>query len=227
MHTLPLLRTFLFAVVAFSFPIAALAVFGYGVDRGQAANVVSVIYGVGLFLAIFASLFPLKSLRDWTLFQRVESLVLVYLGMSYITHLSWELGWLLGHDWIIANRDSPLTYLWWAYIDGGDARYATVEPTLLVMEILSVCNGMLGMCALWLFFRSNRTSKLAVLLMVVTASVHLYSASLYYLTEILFGLPNVGTGFIARWIKFGLANLPWVICPWLVFWWAYQKLTFT
>jgi hypothetical protein len=40
-------------------------------------------------------------------------------------------GWLISHDWILANADSPWAYMWWAYINGGDARYAAVDEMLL------------------------------------------------------------------------------------------------
>ena len=49
------------------------------------------------------------------------------------------------------------------------------------------------------------------------AVVHIYSTSLYYGSEILESLPNVDTtSFLDTWIKFGLANLPWLIFPWFV-----------
>jgi hypothetical protein len=55
--------------------------------------------------------------------------------------------------------------------------------------------------------------------------VHLYSASLYYGSEILAGFPNVDTrSFLDAWIKFGLANAPWVVFPWLVLYWGTRTL---
>jgi len=226
MNSLLLTRVLLFSCVAFSFPVAAVMVYGFGFDRQHTADGLSVIYGVGLTIAIFASLLPFSCIQNWSRLQRVESLVLVFLGMSYVTHLSWELGWLLFHEAIIASPDAAWSYTWWAYIDGGDARYANPEITLIVMELLSVTNGAVGMAALVTYLRSHRSSSVAVLIMMATAVVHLYSASLYYLTEILDGLPNVNAeSFISLYIKFGLANSPWVIAPWFVFWWAHQKLT--
>ena len=64
--------------------------------------------------------------------------------------------------------------------------------------------------------------------MAATAVVHLYSASFYYLSELLDGLPNVDTtSFVATYVKFGLANAPWVVAPWFVFRWAWVKLAAT
>ena len=226
MTTLVLTRIIALLSVALVFPLATVAVFGFDADRQQVANVISYVYCFGLIAAVFAPLLPLASLKEWTQFQRVESVVLLFLGMSYFTHLSWELIWLLAHDAIIAAYDSPWAYSWWAYIDGGDARYASANPLIIAMEILSVSNGVAGMYALIRYLRSHRTDQFAVLIMCLTAVLHFYSASLYYLSEILEGMPNVDTtSFVSTWIKFGLANSLWVVTPWFVFWWAKKKLT--
>lgn len=211
--------------MALSFPLAAVAVFGFGTDRHVTADVLSVVYGFGIAIGLTTSLWPLPCLRDWSLSRRLESLVLMFLGMSYFTHLTWELGWLLLHKIIAASPDAPWAYAWWAYIDGGDARYANPSSTLLGMEVLSVTNGLIGATALAIFLKSQRTHRAAVLVMACTAVVHLYSASLYYLTELLDGLPNVNTqSFVGLWIKFAFANLPWVVVPWCVFAWAHARL---
>jgi phosphate/sulfate permease len=72
--------------------------------------------------------------------------------------------------------------------------------------------------ALALFLRSGRSHRGAALVLCGTAVVHLYSAALYYLTEILGGMPSVDTqSFVGTYIKFGLANLPWLVGPFFVF----------
>jgi hypothetical protein len=214
-------RALTFGPVALSFPLSAVAVFTFGVDRHLAADVLSVVYSVGLALALSTSFWPLPSLRAWSRAMRIESLVIAYLVMSYVTHLSWELGWLVLHDAIAAHPGAPWAYAWWAYIDGGDARYAHAEPLLLAMETLSVTNGIVGAITLVRWIRSGRTSIVAVLVLAGTAVVHLYSALLYYLVEIVGGLPSVNTSsIIATYFKFGLANAPWVVTPFFVFAWA-------
>lgn len=223
MNTLLLWRLFFFGSVAMSFPLAALAVFAFGADRHLTADVLSVVYGFGIAIGLTTSYWPLPCLQPWDKQRRRESLVLMFLGMSYFTHLTWELGWLLLHNLIANSPDAPWAYAWWAYIDGGDARYAHPDSTLLGMEILSVTNGLVGATALTLFLRSGRKHRGAVLVMAATAVVHLYSASLYYLTELLHGLPNVNTqSFVGLWIKFVFANLPWIVVPWCVFAWAHD-----
>lgn len=207
--------------VALAFPVAAWAVFGLGTDRKETADLLALIYSFGLFLGFTTSLWPLPSLRRWTLNQRVESLCLLFLIVSCITHLSWELVWLIGHEAIAVSRDAAWAYPWWAYIDGGDMRYAQATPTLLMMEMLSVANGVVCAIGLTLWYRSQGRDMRAVLLFMAMAVVHLYSTSLYYGGEILAGLPNVDTSsFLDSWIKFGLANASWLVFPPVVLAWG-------
>jgi len=65
---------------------------------------------------------PLKSLQAWARERRARSTALLFLGMSYVTHLTWELGWLLLHERIEAARRLvglppwvvvPPLVLWW------------------------------------------------------------------------------------------------------------------
>lgn len=220
-----LARCVTFGAVALSFPVSGVSVFAFDVDRHAAANLLSLVYSIGLVLALSTPYWPLPGLRRWTRGERLESFVLAFLAMSYLTHLSWELGWLVLHDSIARSPDAAWAYGWWAYIDGGDARYARSEPGLLAMESLSVVNGLVGATSLARFIRSKRTDRVAVLVLAATAVVHLYSASLYYLGELVAGLPNVDTSStIATYFKFGLANAPWVIAPLFVFAWAKERI---
>jgi len=211
--------------VALAFPVAATLVFGFGADRKQTADALAIVYSFGLFLTFTTSLWPLGSLRSWVRFARIESMAVIFMAVSYVTHLSWELVWLLFHGSIQAARDSAWAYPWWAYIDGGDMRYAGSDSTLVMMEILSVTNGIIGAFGLARWIRSRGTDAKAVMLCMATAVVHLYSTSLYYGSEILDGLPNVDTtSFLATWIKFGLANAPWLVFPWVVLYWGVKTL---
>jgi len=211
--------------VGLAFPVATAAVFAWGADRDLAADRLAIVYATGLFAAFTTSLWPLPSLRGWSRFARIESLCMLFMIVSYLTHLSWELGWLVLHDAIAGARDAAWAYPWWAYIDGGDLRYAQAPANLLAMEVLSVANGMVGVLGLVLWHRSHHSDPRAVLLCMATAVVHLYSASLYYGSEILAGLPNVDTrSFLDTWIKFGLANAPWIVFPWCVLYWGARTL---
>jgi hypothetical protein len=212
--------------VVLAFPVATAAVHAFGADRDVVADALSVVYAFGLFAAFSTSLWPLPGLRRWSRAERVESAALLFMIVSYATHLSWELVWLVFHDAIAGARDAAWAYPWWAYIDGGDLRYAEASPTLLAMEGLSVANGCVGAAGLWLWLRSGRRDRRGVLLCMATAVVHLYSTCLYFGSEILAGLPNVDTtSFLDSWIKFGLANAPWLVFPWLVLAWGVRNLS--
>lgn len=205
--------------------VGVVAVFVADADRDTTADWMLLVYSIGLFGAFATAFLPLPSLRDWSMAQRVRSAAFLFMGISYATHLSWELGWLTLHNRINDLYDSWWAYIWWAYIDGGDLRYSTAPVELITIEILSVTNGTIGAIAFWLWFRSKGSDHRAVLLMMATAVVHLYSTSYYYLTEILDGMPNVDTSsFNDSFIKFGLANSPWIIMPTLVLWWGYHFL---
>jgi hypothetical protein len=220
-----LARALTLGPVALAFPVATAAVFIFDADRNAAADLLSVVYSFGLFLGFTTSLWPLPRLSGWTRFRRIESLCVVFLAVSCITHLSWELVWLLFHDTIANSKDAAWAYPWWAYIDGGDLRYAQAPSNLVMMEILSVSNGVMGTSGLVLWFRSGKRDPRGLLLCMATAVVHLYSTSLYYGSEILEGLPNVDTSsFLDTWIKFGLANLPWLVFPWFVLYWGWRRL---
>jgi hypothetical protein len=207
--------------VALAFPVATWLVFGLGTDRKATADVLAIIYSFGLVLGFTTSLWPLPSLQRWTFRDRVQSLCLLFLIVSSLTHLSWELVWLITHDAIATARDAAWAYPWWAYIDGGDMRYAEATPTLLMMEVLSVTNGVIGATGLVLWYRSRGRDVRSILLFMAMAVVHIYSTSLYYGGEIIAGLPNVDTSnFLDTWIKFGLANVSWLIFPPFVLVWG-------
>lgn len=219
-------RLVLLAPVVLAFPLGSAAVFSFGADRGTVADAIAWTYSVGLFTAFTTAFWPLRTLRTWDGERRARSAALLFLVVSYVTHLSWELGWLLLHERIAAARDAAWAYPWWAYIDGGDARYASAPPALVTIEILSVVNGLLGTTGLILWLRSAGRDRRALLLFMATAVVHLYSTSYYYLSEILAGLPNVDTSSVTdAWIKFGLANAPWLTMPWVVLWWGWRRLS--
>jgi len=225
MRAVVLARILTLGPVLLAFPLGSVAVFRLGADRVVTADVIAWIYSVGLFAAFSTSFWPLPGLRTWDRERRIRSAVLLFVVVSYATHLSWELIWLLLHERIASARDAAWAYVWWAYIDGGDQRYATVPVELLTIEVLSVVNGLVGTTALVLWWRSRGRDPRAVLLVMATSVVHLYATSYYYLSEIIAGLPNVDTtSFTDTFIKFGLANAPWLTMPWLVLWWGQRAL---
>jgi hypothetical protein len=220
-----LARVVTLAPVLLAFPVGIVAVFEAGADRNATADAIAWAYSVGLFTAFSTAFWPLPGLRSWTLERRALSAVFLFLVVSYTTHLSWELGWLLLHERMPDLKNVPWAYVWWAYIDGGDFRYATAPAELLTIEVLSVLNGALGFTGVALWVRSKGRDERAVLIFMATAVVHLYSASYYFLSEAIPGFPNVDTSsFTDLYIKFCLANAPWLTMPWIVLWWGQRVL---
>ncbi len=213
------------AVIALSLPAGAVAVFGFDADRGTTADAVSTLFFLAIVVLLSTPWWPLDSLSGRTTMDRVQSMCFLWFGLTFTTHLTWELFWLLLHDPIVRSPDAAWAYLWWMYIDGGDLRYATADPTLVTQEILSVLNGVVGFTGLFVWWRSRGRSPVATLLLMATAVVHLYSTSVYFGSEIFDGFPNVETAsFVDLWIKFLLLNGLWLVMPWVVLWWGWKTL---
>lgn len=220
-----LARVLTLAPVLLAFPLGIAAVFSGGADRNATADYIAWAYSLGLFAAFSTAFWPLPGLRSWSFERRALSAAFLFLIVSYTTHLSWELGWLLLHERMADLKDTSWAYVWWAYIDGGDRRYVTAPTELLTIETLSVINGIIGFTGVALWVRSKSRDERAVLLFMATAVVHLYSASYYFLSEVIPGFPNVDTSsFTDTYIKFGLANAPWLTMPWIVLWWGQRVL---
>ncbi len=205
-----------------SLPAAGVAVFVLGADRNQAGDSVSLVFFGGLLLLLSTPWWRLGTARSRAV--RLEEMVLLWCVVSFSIHLTWELGWLLLRDAIRESPDAIWSYAWWAYIDGGDARYATDDSTLVGMEMLSVLNGAVGAAALG-FRRARPGATVPILALMATAVVHLYSTFLYFATEVLEGYPNVDTtSAIDFVIKFWLLNGVWLVMPFCVLVWGRSQL---
>lgn len=214
-----------FGSLILGFPVYTALVFGADFDRDSMADALSVQATVAYFVGIFAALLPLRALRSWSPYARLQATVLAFTLCSYLTHLSWELGWLVLHGPIADARDSAWAYPWWAYIDGGDIRYLNPDAHFLMIEVLSVINGTIGLIGLLLLWRSKFTDFRGTLLVMSTAVTHTVLTWYYYGSEILSGFESVNTSsFLDLGVKFILLNSPWLIAPWLVLVWGYLTL---
>jgi len=214
-----------FGGLIIAFPLYSYMVFGKGYDRVETANIFAIHVTISYWLGILAPFFPLSKLRSWSRFQRLQAVCLAFMIVSYLTHLSWELVWLILHDAISLAKNEMWAYPWWAYIDGGDIRYYKPETNFLMMEVLSVINGLIGVTGLVLLWRSKFHNPLGTLLCMSTAVTHTVLTWYYYGTEFLTGFESVNTAsFVDLWIKFIFLNGPWLVFPWLVLFWGYQLL---
>jgi len=196
MRWIRLVQGFLIVSLATSLPAAALTVFAFDVDRSVTGDAVTVV-----FLIVFTSLlstpwWPTAEQRER---PRFESL--------------------------LASPDAIWSYPWWAYIDGGDARYASNSGQLITLESLTVIVGVLGFSALWLRHRSSGKNPTATLILMATAVAHIYGTFMYFGSEALDGFPNVDTtSFVDYVLKFWILNGIWLVMPWTVLYWGTRTL---
>ena len=224
-HGLRIVWIVAFGSLALGFPLYSYLAFYSDIERALIANAMVVQATAAYFLGIFAAFLPIPSLRSWTRFQRLQGVVLAFVIASYVTHLTWELGWLLLHKAIPAARDAAWASPWWNYIDGGDMRYLHADPSFMMIEVLSVANACVGVAGLVLLFRSKFRDYRGTLLVMSTAVTHTVLTWYYYGTEIISGFASVNTSsFMEFGVKFVLLNSPWLIAPWLVLAWGYQML---
>lgn len=214
-----------FGSLALAFPFYSYLVFGLGTDRTDTANMLATQVTIAYWLGMCAAFLPLPSLKHWTRLRRIQTVCLAFMFASYITHLSWELGWLFLHENIAQAKNELWAYTWWAYIDGGDLRYYQPETNFIMMEVLSVINGSIGLTGLWLLFRSRFQDFRGTLLCMSTAVTHTVLTWYYYGTEFMGGLESVNVdSFFDLWVKFILLNGPWLVFPWLVLYWGSRLL---
>jgi hypothetical protein len=211
--------------IALSLPGGVVAAFVFDADRNATGDSVAVLFLASFILLLSSPWWPAAAQRARTGAERLESTCLIWFGLTFTTHLTWELAWLLLHKQIIVSPDKPWAFLWWMYIDGGDHRYATASPLIITVETLAVLNGIVGFAALWLRRRSKAASPIATLMLMGTAVVHVYSALLYLFTEVVGGYPNVDTtSFVDLWIKFWILNGLWLVMPWVVMKWGLKTI---
>lgn len=214
-----------FGSLVVGFPLYSFLAFGAGFDRDALADLFATHAALAYWAGMGAAFLPLPGLKHWSAAERIKYVCLAFMLASYLTHVSWELLWLLLHEAIAGAKDAMWAYPWWAYIDGGDIRYYQPEPGFLMLEILSVINGCIGLTGLYLLRRSAFGSLPGILLCMSTAVTHTVLTWYYYGTEMLTGFASVNTAsFNDLWIKFILLNGPWLVFPWLVLYWCYTLL---
>ncbi len=215
----------LIASIALCLAVAAVSVFVFGVDRATAGASVTIVFFSAIIFLLSTPWWPVATQRGRPHFESLQGMVMIWFGVAFLIHVTWEFGWVVFRDSIRVSPDSIWAYPWWAYIDGGDARYATGSAVVVAIETMTVANGVLGLSALWLRHRSGGRSPLATLMLMATAVIHLYGTAIYLGTEALDGYPNVRTtSFIDFVLKFWLLNGIWLVMPWTVLYWGKQTL---
>ncbi|NQX89246.1 MAG: hypothetical protein HRT77_11340, partial [Halioglobus sp.] len=94
-----------FGALVLAFPIYSYLVFSEGMDRALIANALATQVSICYWLGMGAAFLPLPSLKNWSTLRRIHTVALTFMFVSYLTHLSWELGWLLLHEQIAESRN--------------------------------------------------------------------------------------------------------------------------
>jgi len=215
----------LIASIALCLEVAAVSVFVFDVDRAMASDFVTVVFFSAVVGLLSTPWWPVGTQRGRPHFESLQGTVMIWFGVAFLTHVTWEFGWVVFRDSIRTSPDSIWAYPWWAYIDGGDARYANESAVVIAIETVTVANGVFGLSALWLRHRSGGRSSMSTLMLMATAVVHLYGTTMYLATEALDGYSNVRTSsFIDFGLKFWLLNGLWWVMPWAVLYWGKRTL---
>lgn len=214
-----------FGSLMLGFPFYTFLVYGLDFDRDATADALAIHAAASYWLGISAAFLPLPRLKNWTKLQRIQSVCLTFMLASYLTHVSWELGWVVLHDAISNAKYEMWAYPWWAYIDGGDIRYYNPEDSFLMLEVLSVINGCIGLTGFYLLKKTHFKSLLGILMCMSTAVTHTLTTWYYFGTEIMSDFESVGmTSFMDYGVKFFLLNAPWLFFPWLVLFWGFKLI---
>jgi len=225
MGWLRIVQGLLIASLALALPAAALSVFAFDFDRNRTGDAVTVVFLFAFACLLSTPWWPARGQRSRSRFECLQGMVMIWFGVTFTTHLTWELGWVVLRGAILASPDAIWSYPWWAYIDGGDARYASDNAQLITLESVTALVGMLGFGALWLRYRTNGRSPTATLMLMGTAVAHIYGTVLYFGSETLDGFPNVDTtSFVDCVLKFWVLNGIWLVMPWAVLYWGRQTL---
>jgi hypothetical protein len=215
----------LIASIALCLAVAAVSVFVFDVDRASAADCVTIVFFSAIIGLLSTPWWPVATQRGRPRFESLQGMVMIWFGVAFLIHVTWEFGWVVFRDTIRVSPDSIWAYPWWAYIDGGDLRYASGSAVVIAIETVTVANGVLGLSALWLRHRSGGRSSLSTLILMATAVIHIYGTTLYLATEALDGYPNVRiSSFIDFALKFWLLNGIWLVMPWAVLYWGKRTL---
>ena len=209
-------------------PAAVAALVGIVGGPAENSGKVADMLGFIIFFVAYAGLllapwWPIAGLRERSRFEKLETTAMIWLWMTLLPKVTWELGWLFFHKAIIAAKGASWSAIWWSYMEGGDRRYFTIDPGLLSLETASVTFGFVGLATLWHWYRSGKTSVVCLYIFLLIMSSDFWGFYFYLMTEVYAGFPSVATPADLL-IKFALTNSYWMVMPWIFAAWAMQKL---
>jgi hypothetical protein len=219
------LTLILVVILVAAIPLCWAATEFYGVDKGVASNL-----QIAIFTLVYAGILvvpwlDLSNQEHLTRAQRLEKMCVVWMCLTAAPHVTGELSYVLFYDAIMAHPHSVWTYAWWAYIDGGDVRYATHDIYIVTFETGAALIGFTLVVLLLSYRKTHRFSTNQLLVLMAAMMCDFYPTYAYYATEMWRGFPSVHGGRVDLLIKFVASNIFWLFMPWVVFIWAGRELT--
>jgi hypothetical protein len=219
-----LVAIFAFLLIVIGF-FGQMAVVFWGVDITQMAYVSFWVFDVCMWGMLLTPWLPLPSLSRHSNYKRLEFMIEIWVWIYVLIAFVYEVPWVLGYPQIAYAEDQLWAYIWWSYIHGGDIRYLHVDLHVLFAEVWACLNAFIGTAALYIWYKSKRTSTTAVYMLMFCAGMHITATVQYYSLETYHGFPNVDTGNPHNfWGKFIFSNSAWLIVPFITFIWGTKAL---
>lgn len=205
--------------------MGGLAVHFWDVDIKEMAYVSFWVFDLCLLGMYVVPWLKLPSLTNYTTHQRFTFMIEVWVWVYVLIALTYEVPWIFGYSQMAYAEDELWAYPWWSYIQGGDIRYLYVEKHVLFSEAWACTNAAVASVALYIWYKSGRSSTTAVYMLMFCAGMHIAPTVQYYSLEAFHNFPNVDTGNPHNfWGKFIFSNCSWLIMPFVVFTWGTKTL---
>ena len=204
------LQVSLIALTALNVPIWFGAVALGLVDPALAGNAAAAVTLFGLVGLNMSPLLPLRSREGVSRAERLEGVTIMWMWVSGVTHLTWELGWCLVHPYLHDVGPNDLwSWTWWVY-GVADHRYLISDPFIVILEWCTVVlGGTFNFYVLWLM--KTRQTRRAYVWAIVVSMMELYGTVLYFGSEVFNGMAQVDTHDpINLWVKFVGMNSVWM-----------------
>ena len=215
--------TIFFAALFFlSIPACWAAATLYGVDRRTASNAFYLV-----FILVYSGILALPWLnlagqQGMTRVQRLERMCIAWLGLEVAAACFWSGPWLVMPKTIVAAKGQMWAYGWWAYMDGGDARYTVTDAGLLAMEKMGIVVAVVCAVILLRRFTTGKFTDNQLWTLMFFQAAEFGVICVYFISGLYLDLSALG-GPSEIIIKYIGSNVFWLLMPPVVFWWSGQR----
>jgi hypothetical protein len=208
MNTTKIIQIIAIAIALICVPGSLALIIFFKADPFLYSNIASCILIIAL-LTLLLSSYLYSNSENPTIIERLITICSIWLLISGIAHVTWELSWCFVHPYLhhVTEKDK-WAWIWWAY-GVADRRYLISDSATVILEwVTAIISGPLTLYAFYLLKKNPQKAGLYIL---VTSLMDLYGAILFFGTEVLNGFPHIDTQhFINFWIKFWGLNSLWV-----------------